>query len=174
MRRLKIPQKLRDELLGLDRILHDSSNHNENKDCGYGSSGEPHIDYYDHSDHMDFYSDYSDYSDSNSEDSGWCFITTAICKSLGKGDDCWELNRMRSFRDNYLLKDHNHRELVYEYYAIAPKFLEKLRVLEKHIPLIFTDLYNSFISEILENIAENDNISAISKYKEMLKYIDSL
>ena len=34
-----------------------------------------------------------------------CFITSAVCESFGKPDDCYELTMFRSFRDNYLAKE---------------------------------------------------------------------
>lgn len=33
----------------------------------------------------------------------FCYITTAACTTLGKPDDCYELNCFRNYRDTYLL-----------------------------------------------------------------------
>ena len=33
-----------------------------------------------------------------------CYITTIVCEILGKGDNCYELNALRMFRDYYMVK----------------------------------------------------------------------
>jgi hypothetical protein len=52
-----------------------------------------------------------------------CFITTATCLALGKGDSCAELNVFRNFRDSWLLQQSDGIELVKDYYRIAPKIV---------------------------------------------------
>ena len=42
----------------------------------------------------------------NNNTSG-CFVTTAVCDSFGKSDDCYELTAFRAFRDNWLVKEGN-------------------------------------------------------------------
>lgn len=49
----------------------------------------------------------------------FCFITTAVCQSEGKPDDCAELTAFRSFRDGWLT-DNGGKALIAEYYDIAP------------------------------------------------------
>jgi len=49
-----------------------------------------------------------------------CFITTAVCKYCGKPDDCYELETLRSFRDNWLLTQPSGSAIIEEYYRIAP------------------------------------------------------
>ena len=50
----------------------------------------------------------------SSSSSGGCFITTATLLSLGKDDNCRELNLFRNFRDTYV-KD-CYPSLILEYY----------------------------------------------------------
>ena len=57
---------------------------------------------------------------------GGCFITTATCSALNKGDNCCELDTFQSFRDNWLLKQNSGENLVQEYYQIAPKIVRKI------------------------------------------------
>jgi hypothetical protein len=52
-----------------------------------------------------------------------CFITTAVCGSFGKPDDCRELTAFRAFRDNWLIKQPDGKALVDEYYHIAPRIV---------------------------------------------------
>ncbi len=51
---------------------------------------------------------------------GLCFITTAVCESEGKADDCEELTAFRAFRDGYLRAQPDGAALIEEYYRIAP------------------------------------------------------
>ena len=51
---------------------------------------------------------------------GLCFITTAVCESEGKPDDCAELTAFRAFRDGYLKAQPDGAALIEEYYRIAP------------------------------------------------------
>ena len=49
-----------------------------------------------------------------------CFITTAVCESEGRPDDCAELTAFRAFRDGYLMDCPDGPDLVARYYDIAP------------------------------------------------------
>lgn len=49
-----------------------------------------------------------------------CFITTAACMALGKGDTCPELQEFRHFRDGWLLHSPGGSEKISEYYLYAP------------------------------------------------------
>ena len=62
---------------------------------------------------------------SNSSSDG-CFITSAVCRSFNKPDDCYELTVFRGFRDNWLSKQEDGIELIREYYAIAPKIVNEI------------------------------------------------
>lgn len=62
-----------------------------------------------------------------SQSGSWCFITTAVCESSKKPDDCEELTILRKFRDEYMLIDDDRKKLVDEYYRIAPEIVAKLK-----------------------------------------------
>lgn len=58
-----------------------------------------------------------------------CYVTTAVCRSLHKPENCYELELLREYRDNYLL--HNGEEaLVEKYYDIAPTIVKRIDKLE--------------------------------------------
>jgi len=61
-------------------------------------------------------------------DSG-CFITTATLISIGKSDDCEELNTFRNYRDQWLAKREDGMDLIKEYYRIAPKIVQVINKL---------------------------------------------
>lgn len=81
-----------------------------------------------------YYRTYVDINDScpnfsegaNSSSSSSCFLTTVCCEYKGLADDCKELEIMRSFRDTYLSKTEQGRQLIDFYYERAPYIVEKV------------------------------------------------
>lgn len=61
----------------------------------------------------------------SSSDEG-CFITSAVCQSEGKADDCEELSAFRRYRDEILMKTSDGQALVEEYYKIAPEIVKRI------------------------------------------------
>lgn len=55
-----------------------------------------------------------------------CFITTACVKYWGLKDNCYQLQTLRKFRDNHLLKSSDTKSLVHQYYIIAPQIVRCL------------------------------------------------
>jgi hypothetical protein len=55
-----------------------------------------------------------------------CFLTTACCVVMGRPDDGFELTTLRAFRDGWLLRQPSGREVVAEYYALAPAIADAL------------------------------------------------
>lgn len=66
--------------------------------------------------------------DSSDED---CFVTTACIKYYGLRENCYQLQTLRKFRDNYLMKSVNNRILVQNYYFIAPQLVHLLEIDKK-------------------------------------------
>lgn len=56
----------------------------------------------------------------------WCYITTAVCETFGKPDDCYELNLLRDYRDGYLMSQPDGEELIHEYYDVAPTIVKRI------------------------------------------------
>ena len=55
-----------------------------------------------------------------------CFLTTAACMHKGLPDDCYELETLRRFRDDYLLSTSEGVIMVKHYYFVAPEIAERL------------------------------------------------
>ncbi|MCI1965202.1 MAG: hypothetical protein LKJ17_03590 [Oscillospiraceae bacterium] len=55
-----------------------------------------------------------------------CFITTAVCTELGKGDDCEELQALRLYRDGYLSQIPEGKRKIEEYYLFAPLIVQSV------------------------------------------------
>jgi len=57
---------------------------------------------------------------------GLCFITTAICGTFGEADDCHTLTVFRAFRDGYMQATPDRKQMVDDYYACAPGYVEAI------------------------------------------------
>jgi len=92
-------------------------------------------------------------SDSSSDSSG-CFITTATLVSIGKPDNCDELNAFRSFRDNWLANQLDGQELISEYYIIAPSIVNSINSVVDN-KNIYRRLWTESIEPCLNLIKQN-------------------
>jgi hypothetical protein len=95
--------------------------------------------------------------------SGGCFITTACVEYMNLADDCYELETLRKFRDEYMLKHENGINLAQTYYETAPKIVEILKT-KQNAKEIFTDLYYDYIIPSVKAIEDNNNVLALSIY----------
>lgn len=81
----------------------------------------------------------------------FCYITTAVCQSLGKPDDCEELNVLRKYRDHWLMLVEDGPALVDEYYETAPAVLEKIQARPDYAA-VCEGIYNEYILPCIELI----------------------
>lgn len=91
-----------------------------------------------------------------------CFFTTAACHYKGLPDDCYELEVLRCFRDNYLLATCDGRNMVDHYYSIAPALAERL-VEGADFDQVWKAVTNCIIA-----IESGRHQDAVSIYKEMV------
>ena len=83
-----------------------------------------------------------------------CYITTAVCESLGKEDNCYELNMLRNYRDTYLRASEDGEEIVNAYYDIAPSIVKRINKCENYRD-IYKEIYDKYLSKCIE-LLEND------------------
>jgi len=107
------------------------------------------------------------------EDSGPCFITTAVCLSLGKGDNCYELNTFRSFRDNWLINQPNGKELIEEYYKIAPKIVKAINNLNNS-QQIYLFIWKHYLKNCLQLIENQKYEEAKNIYIKMVNFLKKM
>ena len=96
-----------------------------------------------------------------------CFITTAVCDSFGKPDDCFELTAFRKFRDGWLTAQPDGKTLIAEYYAIAPRIVANINRLAD-AKEIYKRIWQKYLAPCLNFIKRGDNDSCKSKYVEMV------
>ena len=102
-----------------------------------------------------------------------CFITTAICKNLNKPDDCYELTTFRNFRDTWLAAQPDGKNLIAEYYAVAPKIVAAINRLAEPSRL-YREIWEIFLEPCLKNI-ERGRFSDCKKiYVAMVKQLEKI
>jgi len=101
--------------------------------------------------------------------SGFCFISTAICDTLDKPDDCLELTQLRQFRDEVMLTHPNWQGMVAHYYQIAPAMAEELNQQPNKTQLCDT-LYQDYLVPSLAAINQGDYARAIATYQAMVEH----
>lgn len=103
---------------------------------------------------------------------GGCFLTTACCQYKGLPDDCYELTVLRKFRDGYLLHTNEGKELVDEYYRIAPSLVQKIDCREER-NAIYENMYTT-ICTIVEKLEHEEYKGATDLYRKMVKEIQHM
>lgn len=81
----------------------------------------------------------------------WCYITTAVCETLNKGDNCYELNLLRDYRDEYLMNTDNGAEVVREYYDVAPTIVKRIGRREDSAE-VYQGIYDRYLKTCVELI----------------------
>lgn len=98
---------------------------------------------------------------------GGCYITTAVCQSLAKPDNCFELNAIRKFRDNWLKHQEDGNEIVENYYRLAPLIVEKINN-GLDSDRIYLEIWNSYLKQFFEMICGGKNEMAKKIYLNMV------
>lgn len=101
--------------------------------------------------------------------SSGCFITTAVCESLGLPDDCTELRMLREFRDTYMRENADRRALVMEYYATAPAYVAAINA-RKDSREIYARMRRLFIEPAVRAIVDSRPKQALTYYKALVSY----
>jgi len=102
---------------------------------------------------------------------GNCYITTATCETLGKHDNCYELNLFRDFRDNWLERQPDGKELIEEYYATAPQIVKSInRQAERE--RIYHAIWDEYLSDCLFMIENGNYSGSKEKYVAMVRNLE--
>lgn len=99
---------------------------------------------------------------------GLCYITTAVCQTLHKPDDCYELVMFRNFRDHYLLEQPEGKNLIKEYYNMAPAIVENINIREDKEE-IFQSIWQEYLYGCLKNIEAGNYEQCKKEYCLMVK-----
>lgn len=99
-----------------------------------------------------------------------CYVTTAVCLNLNKGEDCEELQLIRDFRDGYLSSTKEGRALIDEYYDIAPTLVKRIAkdvtAQEKYVWL-----WNTYLAPCVEYIKSGQQEDCKKTYCDMMEVL---
>ena len=102
----------------------------------------------------------------------FCYITTAVCRSLGRLDDCYELNTLRDYRDSYLLSTDEGREMVQEYYNIAPTIVKRIDK-KAEADEIYENIWKTYLSPCITMIENGENEKCRDLYSSMVRKLEA-
>lgn len=97
----------------------------------------------------------------------FCYITTVVCEGLGRADDCYELNLLRNYRDEYLLNTEEGKALVNEYYDVAPTIVKRI-TREEHADEIYENIWNEYLKPCVSLIEDGKCEECREKYTDMV------
>ena len=92
-------------------------------------------------------------------------MISACCEYQHLPDNCYELERLRQFRDTYIKEQEYGSELIKNYYAIAPGIIDAINQNPQK-----DDIYESIwikVHEIIQLIDQNKPDVAIIEYMLM-------
>lgn len=97
-----------------------------------------------------------------------CYVTTAVCRNLNKGEDCEELRLIKDFRDGYLSSTEEGRAMIEEYYDIAPTLVKRIDkdagAQEKYLWL-----WNTYLAPCVEFIRAGQEENCRETYCSMIE-----
>ncbi|MFA9377362.1 MAG: CFI-box-CTERM domain-containing protein [Lachnotalea sp.] len=97
-----------------------------------------------------------------------CYISTAVCETLGKSDDCYELTLLRNYRDDFLMNQPGGEEIVNEYYDIAPTIVKRINKLSNSRD-IYKSVWDNYLNPCVQLIEEDKNNDCKVVYYKMVR-----
>jgi len=97
----------------------------------------------------------------------YCYITTAVCESLDKPDDCYELTLLRDYRDGYLLNQEDGEKLIQCYYDIAPTIVKHINH-KSNSHDIYVHIWERYLKPCINAIENGDDESCKVLYTKMV------
>lgn len=98
----------------------------------------------------------------------WCYITTAVCETFGKPDDCYELTVLRNYRDTYLQNQPGGEEAIREYYDVAPTTVKRINR-QPDRKKIYRSIWETYLNPCLTMIENDEKESCKELYMEMVR-----
>lgn len=115
------------------------------------------------------------YESTGHRNHGGCFITTAVCKTFGKPDDCPELTAFRVFRDTYMKEDEALNNEVNNYYEIAPKICAEIDAKgEAAARIEYERIWHTYLSKAYDALNNNEFKKAYQIYKDMVSKLQEI
>lgn len=97
-----------------------------------------------------------------------CYVTTAVCRSLHKPDNCYELTTLKRYRDEYLAHAEGGKELIHDYYDIAPTIVKRIEK-EADAEEKYRFLWETYLKPCIRLIEAGQNEACRELYVEMVE-----
>lgn len=97
----------------------------------------------------------------------FCYITTAVCESLHKPDDCYELSLLRGYRDTYLVEQPGGQDLIREYYDVAPTIVKHINRRSDRAD-IYDQIWKQYLQPCIHLIEEGKDDICREVYQTMV------
>lgn len=98
----------------------------------------------------------------------FCFITTAVCETLGKEDDCYELTMLRRYRDGYLSDLPEGKAWIRTYYDVAPTIVKHIDARPDR-EAIYTAIWKEHIRPCISLIENDQKAACAERYRSMVE-----
>lgn len=100
-----------------------------------------------------------------------CYITTAVCQTLGKPDDCYELNLLRNYRDVYLMDEADGPEIIDEYYDIAPTIVKRINKSDNS-SMVYKKVWEEYLNPCIKLIEADKKDECKDLYYQMVRDLE--
>ncbi len=101
-----------------------------------------------------------------------CYVTTAVCKSLNKPQDCYELKLLKDYRDHYLAGIENGAELIQRYYDIAPTIVKRIEKSE-NAEEKYQYIWERYLKPCITYIEHGEKIECGKTYIHMIEELQN-
>lgn len=98
----------------------------------------------------------------------WCYITTAVCETFHKPDDCYELTLLRNYRDGYLTAQPDGPEVIREYYDVAPTIVKRINRMDNREE-IYRDIWDTYLNPCISMIENHQMEECKDLYIKMIR-----
>lgn len=98
----------------------------------------------------------------------FCYITTAVCETFQKPDDCYELTLLRNYRDEYLAELPEGERIIKAYYDVAPTIVKHINKKENSSE-IYEGIWQNYLSPCISMIEEGKKEECKDLYIEMVE-----
>lgn len=96
-----------------------------------------------------------------------CYVTTAVCRSLDKPDECYELRTLRNYRDSFLASSPGGEETIREYYNIAPTIVKRIDR-QDNADEIYRSIWNEYLNPCIRLIEDEKLEECRELYTKMI------
>lgn len=97
----------------------------------------------------------------------FCYITTAVCETLGRPDDCYELRLLRRYRDEYLAVQPGGEALIQEYYDVAPSIVKHIGR-QPDAKEIYRSIWRNYLTPCISMIEQGKPEECRALYENMV------